>query len=277
MVEKNDWLKGRFEKFLWGTAAAYEYFVAFILMLLCFMGFAHYAAKFIIFTCNISEKRNTRLLIAVYLLLGLPSFFRYTSFLYDPPQLLLFTMALYFLAASKFRAFIFTFVICCFNKETAVLLIPVFALIGYKKFSPAKHYWGLLAGIIFSFFGVKSLLTYVFRFNPGTIVELHLTHNMNYLIQGWTFPDALVLLILSLLIFMYWDEKSVFLKLSFLCIGPPLLVFSLFIGFFEEWRVYYEIYPIVCGLIVDSLLRIRAVLYQNSDGIRKKKSIDKAG
>jgi hypothetical protein len=252
-----------FRRLGWETSAAGEYAIALILMLLCFAGFAHYSAKLVMLTCSLKEAQGTRLLLAAAVLAGLPPFFRYTSYLYDPPQLLLFTMALYFLAASRFRAFGLAFVLCCLNKETALLLIPIYVLVGRQKFPSPRRYWGLLLGLVIVYIGVRLLLMSAFRYNAGSVADFQFTHTLAKFVEGWTFTDAIAFMLLAFLVFLEWNDKPRFLKVSFLALGPPLIVLTLFWGYVDEWRVYYEVYPIVFGLIVDSYLRVRRGLHQS--------------
>ena len=256
-----------FKNFGWETSAAYEYNIALILMLVSFMGFAHYGAKLVMLTCKLEETPIARGLLVFSILLCLPPFFKYTSFPYDPPQMFLFTMALYLLATSRYRNFIFVFIACCINKETAILLILLYAIIGYKKFSSPWHYWGILFGLIGGYAGIKFLFTLGFRSNPGSFVELQFFHNVDLLTRGWTFTNVSVISIVILLLFYQWKEKPIFLKVSFLCIFPPLIIMTLFLGFIDEWRGYYEAYPIAFGLIVDSLLRIKSALDRNHNTV----------
>jgi hypothetical protein len=245
--------------FGWETSAAYEYVIAFILMLVSLMGFSHYSAKLVMRTCKLEEGQKTRVLLATSILLGLPPFFRYTSFVYDPPQLFLFTMALYFLAASEYRNFVLSFILCCINKETAILLITLYAFLQYKRHLPIQHYWSLLVVLLVLYVGIKSSISYAFRLNPGAFTEFQFSHNLDLLTRGWSLANIAVVLTLLGLLFYQWKEKPLFLKVSFLCIFPPLITLALFLGYIDEWRGYYEAYPIAFGLIVDSLLRLKAL------------------
>jgi len=240
----------------WETTAAYEYCTALALMLAAFMGFGHFAAKLVMLTCSMRETGWARLPLAVSALLGLPLFFRYTSYIYDPPQLLLFTMALYFLAGARLRAFAVTFVLCCINKETAVLLIPLFALTGRDKCTSQRQFRWLLLAFAVGYLAIKSLITFVYRHNPGAFVEYQLEHNLELFSRGLTLKSAAIMLVIAFLLFYRWKEKPAFLKISFVCILPPLVSLALFLGYMDEWRGYYEAYPIALGLGLDTLQRI---------------------
>lgn len=259
-VENNPFLRGAFARFRWETAAAYPYLVAGLLMLLSFMGFAHYTSRLSLRVCGIDETYRMRSLLAVAALLCLPPFFRYTAYPYDPPQLFLFTLALYLLASQRVLAFALAFGLCCLNKETAVLLILVFAFTSRKQM-PRQRYLAVLFGLVAWYLLIRALLVYTFRSNPGSLVEFHLLdHNLRLLVSEWSFSDLVTCLVLSGLVFARWREKPEFLKVSFLAVFVPLVVLSLFLGYLNEWRGYYEAYPLAFALAVDTVSRLDAAL-----------------
>lgn len=260
LVEQRDLARKAFSLFRWESRAALQYLLASVLMLLSFMGFAHFAAKLTERLCDVPATTGARLLLVMGALAGLPAFFRYVSYVYDPAQLFLFTLALYLLAAHRIWPFCLAFVACCLNKETAVLLIPLFALEFHDRSPSRRRYWFSVAGLIVVYVGIKSALTWYFRGNPGSFVEFHLAHNLQWLTSGWNFTDLLVFLGLSALVVYRWRDKSAFLRRSLLCVLPPLVSLALFLGFIDEWRGYYEAYPIIYAMLVDSLLRLRASL-----------------
>lgn len=59
-------------------------------------------------------------------------------------------------------------------------------------------------------------------------------------------------------------RKAYFLRASFVCVLLPLVGLALFFGYLDEWRGYYEAYPIALCLIADSLIRIRLALEDNT-------------
>lgn len=260
IVERNVYLRSAFAHFHWETSAAYAYVVACLLMLLSFMGFAHYTSRLCLRACRIDDTYRRRSLLAVVALLGLPPFFSYTAFPYDPPQLFLFTLALYLLASQRVLAFALAFGLCCLNKETAVLLILVFAFTSRKQM-PRQRYLAVLFGLVAWYLLIRVLVAFVFRNNPGALVEFHLfDHNLRLLVSEWSFSDLVTCLVLSGLVFARWREKPEFLKVSFLAVFVPLVVLSLFLGYLNEWRGYYEAYPLAFALAVDTVSRLDAAL-----------------
>lgn len=259
-VEQNIFLSGLFGHFRWETSAAYQYTIASLLMLLSFMGFAHYASKFSLHVCGIDSTYRNRSVIAVIALLGLPAFFAYTAFPYDPPQLFLFTLSLYLLARQRIAAFALAFGLCTLNKETSVLLILVFAFT-VRKWLPRRQYMAYLAGFVVWYVLVRALIAYLFRNNPGSFVEFHLLdHNLRLLVSEWGFSDLVTWLILLGLVFYRWEKKPEFLRVSFVVVLAPLVILTLFLGLLNEWRDYYEAYPLALALSVDTVYRIDSAL-----------------
>ena len=244
----------------WETDAAYTYFIASLLMWLSFIGFGHYTAKLTMLTLKLDETPGLRALLAVSVLLALPPFFKYTSYIYDPPQLFLFTLALYFLASDRLRAFVISFIFCVINKETAILLIPIYAVMYYKQ-QPRRQFLGITALLVALYLLIKLSINYAYRISPGFTVETHLLEdNFRILTYGWTFTGLLTFAVYLWLLIYKWDEKPYFLKVAFLCTFPILLGMTLLFGLIDEWRDYYEAYPAAFALIVGSLQRLGNIL-----------------
>ena len=249
-----------FDTYLWEKEAAFTYLIASLLMWMSLMGFGHYTAKLTLLSLNLNETPLRRGLLAGSVLLGLPAFFAYTSYMYDPPQLFLFALALYLLAKGSMTAFLVTFIFCVLNKETAILLIPIYAFTYYKR-QPRKQFIGVTAALIVIFVTLKALINYAYRANPGFTVEYHLfPDNFLILTRGWTFTGLLTFLALSWLLIFKWDEKPPFLKTALLLTLPILAGTTLLFGLINEWRDYYEAYPIAFALIVDSLMKLNSAI-----------------
>lgn len=258
-IAHHHYLRRTFERLHWEPEQAHRYIVASLLMFLSYVGFAHYAARLAILTGGLSDTLRTRAAIGVAALLGLPPFFIYTSFLYDPPQLFLFALALYLLAGRQIAKFAGLFFLCCVNKETAVLLIPIYAVVGRGEMSRSKYYSGL-AWLVLCWVVVKLFISLAFRAHPGDVVEFHLfDHNAHWLTRPWTLPDVVSWSACAFFFFYRWPEKPRFLKVSFACILPPLVVMAFFFGYIDEWRGYYEAYPVVVALATDTVRRLLAV------------------
>lgn len=239
----------------WEKQYLTEYFIASILMyiMLCGSVFAlRYLFKGIyrapiIFLDSVS-------LIA---LIVLPTFFVCVSYLYDIPNLFLFTLALGLLIRRKWWLFLFVFIVASFNKETTVLLTMIFAIYFFKNRQMSKKlYINLVIIQIFVLAIIKIFLFYIFRDNPGSFVEFHLIdYNIRFLKKAYSLTALLPWIVVAFLLFYKWKEKHGFLRKAFLII-IPLLGLTLLFGWLEEFRDYYEIYPIAILLMTHSVMEI---------------------
>ena len=248
ITESRSHLRRIFDNLGWEYRESIQYYFAALLMWVSFVGFAHFTAELTCHQLGWSPGMVWRTALGAAALLGLPALFKYSSFPYDPPQLFLFTLALYLLATGRTRVFLVVFLFCCLNKETAVLLIPIHAVYRRGK-APAGEILRESGLLIAGFAIIKGGLVWVFRNNPGSFVEFHLwDHNLAWLRGGWSAAEVVVILILATLVLVRWFEKPSFLRIAFLGILPIQVCFALFIGFVDEWRIYYEAYPVVFGL-----------------------------
>jgi hypothetical protein len=240
-----------FEELHWEPDAAWSYLLATLLMWGSFAGFGYFAARLTVRTCDLPATPWIRTGIAAAALLLLMPFFTYNSFPYDPPQLLLFTMAIEALASQSRTRFAVAFVLCCVNKETAVLLVPIAALTSPGDRRPARIAWMLAVYAV-----VRGTIGFMFRHAPGGAFEFHLGHNLRWLTHGWNLGDAVNLLVLVFLVGYGWSHKPAFLRTAFVWAFLPLVLVAMFLGFVDESRGYYEAYAAGFALAVDTARRI---------------------
>jgi hypothetical protein len=254
-VEKHAKVRNLFILMEWDAKPACRIFVVVGMMYLMFVAFAHVLCKFAMFTCRIDNTFLNRLLISLAALGGLVPFFVKMAYIYDPPQILLFTLALYFLSINRIRNFLFVFALCCWNKETCLLLIPIFA-ITFRKKLPEIHYRLIVAALCAYFVIIKGLLTYLFAGNPGSFAYNVFKINLLTIADCWSFAQLALVIFFSGLLFYKWNSKPRFLRTSFLWISIPLIILTLFMGLIDEWRDYLEAYPVAFCLAIDTLKRV---------------------
>ena len=228
-----------------------EFLYAIIIWFLSVLGFAFAIRKLLehFYKTGIIQSYMVSLISVA----GLPVFFKYYSYIYDFTHLLLFTICLLLLAKEKWRTFLLVFPFSVLSKETSILLILLFYF-DYKNVLPKKNFNKLLIAQISIFIILKVLLFYSFRDNPGSVVEMHLFHNLT--LQPYNLSQFFAFLFLLFLVYYDWENKPVFLKnsiWSFL----PLLGLALFFGFFDEYRDYYELYPVIILLSYHSIVSIQ--------------------
>ena len=192
--------------------------------------------------------------VSVLALLGLPPMFQYTSFIYDFPLLLLYTLGLIFLYKQEWKIFLIIFVIGCINKDTTILLTLIFFL--YYKGKLSKDIFNkLLAAQLVIFVLIKIVLFILFKNNPGTFVEFQLVDHNLRLVTEYNLTLAASLLGLIVLVFYKWDEKPDFLKISLSAL-IPLIFLTFFLGYLDKLRDYYEIYSAVIILISHRIAKV---------------------
>jgi hypothetical protein len=235
------------QKLKWESDFITEYLVALFFMWFFLLGFVYAFRK--LMTAVYSSPDWFTNFISLTALFGLPVMFQYYSYIYDFPALFFFTLGLVFLFKQKWNYFLVLFFISCFNKETTILLTLVFVIHFYKNQKlQEKLYYQLIAVQLFIFISIKVLLYFLFIDNPGGFVEFHLI-DRNYLIfNGFTLATFVVWFAIGMMTFSKWQEKPKFLR-DAMWIGVPLVVLTFFLGFLDELRDYYELYPIVILLI----------------------------
>ena len=258
-VESNKSTMLVLEKFKWESEFITEYLVAMVLMYFTLLGFVFAFRR--LFDEIYSSPLWFKNIISIILLLAIPAMFQpqYSNYIYDFPSLFLFTLGLLLLRQKKWRYFLILFFISCFNKETVILLTMIFAIHFYKDAEISrKLYYQLIAAQLMIFAAIKISLYILFMNNPGGFVEFHLIDRNYLLFNGYSLTTFVVLLIIFLSIFSKWNEKPKFLK-DALWIAVPLLILTLFLGFFDELRDYYEVFPIVVLLISFNIAKILGV------------------
>ena len=86
---------------------------------------------------------------------------------------------------------------------------------------------------------------------PGSFVEFHLNHNTQLLGRPGFYLKTLTVLIPAAVVVAHrWKEKPLFLRRSLVVCLVPLFVLAFFLGFADELRVCYEVYPIVILLMI---------------------------
>ncbi|MBT8380318.1 MAG: hypothetical protein KJN64_13920 [Ignavibacteria bacterium] len=261
-IEDSEFGKLVLQKLKWESEFITEYLIAMIYMWWFLVGVV-YAFRKLLTAVYYSPKWFANF-ISLTALFALPTMFQYYSYIYDFPTMFLFTSGLVLLVKQKWNYFLILFFISCFNKETTILLTLVFAIHLYNNGKVSKRlYYKLIAAQIFIFISIKTLLYFLFIDNPGGFVEFHLI-DRNYLIfNGFTLTTFVVWLTIGLMTFSKWGEKPKFLK-DAIWIGVPLIVLSFFLGFFDELRDYYELFPIVFLLVTFNIGRFLGLnLMQN--------------
>jgi hypothetical protein len=182
---------------------------------------------------------------AIIATLLLPAFFfdRGTHYLYDFATLLLFTLALAFLARHRLGPYSLVFGLGVLNKETMILATLVFLVTGRGHLARRQLLRHSLAQLAV-FGAIRLALARVFAGNPGGAVEWHFIKNLRLMAAAPNPWSLLMLASVIILVFARLGEKPAFVRRA-LIVVPPLLVLYFFLGIYGEVRVFYEAYPLL--------------------------------
>ncbi len=243
------------QKLGWREEYLFEYFVTVILLLFLFVLFS-YLLRYSVKTYFNYPKFVSDFFPILSLIL-LPLFFRYYNYIYDPATLCIFAGASLLIYKRKWLFYYVLFILAAFNKETSILLIVIFFLRERNLTTKMNLILHSFVQLIL-WFTIKIFLTNVFSSNAGSFVEFHLLgHNLNLFLYPFHLLYFIVVLtIFSVLVAYKWKTKPSFVKLCFLVTFFPLITLSLFFGFVDELRVYYESFPFVFLLSVPVIAEI---------------------
>lgn len=187
-------------------------------------------------------------------------------FLYDYAVVCLFTLCLLLMVRSQWPLFYLAFVVLCLTKETAVLL-PFLLLLLVPRLESRKKALGhvVLQGVIWAvaFIGLR----WVFRGNPGAILEFHLLDHNPWVLTQWEplirttrylIPDRsnlMLLAVIGALVFHRFADKPVFLRRALVMTVPLILLLAVF-GYIDEMRTYYEVFPVFFLLMQYSVMKL---------------------
>ena len=189
--------------------------------------------------------------------LGFLPWISYTSHPYDLTTLLLSSLFYYQVARKQWLGLLAVFFLACLNKETAILDTLVFAVYAFLGGLPRWLAVGWSVAQILIFAAVKFTLTFLFRENPGAVVEYHLFDVNAALFAGWLQHGMLLTNLLAgaaivITVAHVWRQKPLLFR-SGLVVIPPLACLGLFFGVFDEWRQYTDAYVPLLMLCLGSI------------------------
>lgn len=238
----------------WYDDFIFQFCVATALMLCCLVGFAWTLKRLSESTYDLPPLAHNLAPLAA--LVALPLFFRYYSYPYDPATLLLFSLCLLWLLRGRFGWFLAGVALASANKETSILLIPLYALHAWQQGRGIPM--GRTLAVIGVWAAVRAGLMWAYRGNPGVIVESHFAEHTVWFLTK--FPIAMrytlaVVVLFALPVGNRWGEKPAFLRAGLWVTLVPLVVAGALFGFVDELRGYYEAFPFLYLLALPSLAR----------------------
>jgi hypothetical protein len=250
-AESNPQVKQRFDSFIWDTRYALEYYIVNAILLACLIGFAYVmrALAAVTVPCPAEVLRW----VPLAALAGLPPFFS-AQMTYDMPLLLLFAACLYLLRKGKYGLFLLLFPLAVLNKETAILLAILFAWYAWRKI-PRGRYVRMLFGLAGLYIVIKGGISYLFRHNPGSFVHFHLfDYNIGALTRGYGFRDLVAFGVLFFLTVCDFRNKDELLQKGLIAFSVVMAGMGVTVFMVDDYRAYFELYPIVFCLILGTLL-----------------------
>ncbi len=252
-----------FTELEWGPEYALEFLLALVCLAVALVGF-RYALFHLINAVYVVSPRFAAYAASVALVF-LPVFFRYYSHIYDFPNLALFTLGLVAMVRRRWSVYFIALFLAAVNKETSILLILIFAVYyRLRPLSPRRHYLLLLGAQLGLYVLIRGALSLHFAGNPGTFLEFHLLdHNLQILLP-FSIADAAAWLFVGLLLGIQWNKKPLLPRVGLLVL-VVLCAMAVFFGYFDELRMYYEVFPSVCLLLCHSF----AVVWQVPIEVRR--------
>jgi hypothetical protein len=242
-------LPRKFGQLGWEPEYLTEYVVAIPILFGTLLAFPYALRR--LFTDLYTAPRAAFLAPVLALALLPPLFFeRGTHYLYDFATLLLFTLALAFLAERRIVPFYVVFVLGLLNKETMALASLVFVLDARRwmaRRSVAVHALAQVGLIV----ATQAALRIAFAHNPGGSVEWHLVKNLRLARTATQAAGTLLVFCTAVLVLSRIDRKPSILKRALVALAP-LLAASILFGIYGETRAFYEAYPVVFLLSFDS-------------------------
>ncbi len=212
-------------------------------------------------------------IVMIVAVAGLPLFLRYTTYLYDLFTVWFFTWAIAALAQRRWWHYLLVFTLATWNKETSILLLLLFFLLFWKhvRQTAPRKFWSLVIAQGILYMLVRGALFWHYRNASGPIMEFHLfDHTFSFLQQtdlvhaviAWG-GTAMMLFGIGLLLFLFWKEKPPLLCTALFMV-LPLIVLASISGFIDEFRAYFEIYPVVALLSLHTVLRLAGLSLRQS-------------
>lgn len=234
------------------SRGAYPREAAFIITILylSLLGFAYAERAFV---ANLGMNAEEQMIVPLFAQLLIIPFTALFGFYYDLPQLFLVTLTLVFLHRRNWKTFLVLLAITTLNKETSVLIIPVF-LIYYWRKMPRKEFFKLLAWQLGIYAIIRFILAGKFHNNPGSPAFLTIReHYFQYVRYPSTFIYTFLFFsVIILLIKRQWKKKHEFLQAGSVIGGMITLLFFTS-GMPFEFRVFLDALPVLAILIAPPL------------------------
>ncbi len=161
-------------------------------------------------------------------------------YIYDLPQMALFTVALYAILKNRRAVYLVLLAAATLNKETALILIIISAW-WLLRLDRSRRAWLFVAAQMAIYGLLRLALVLAYQDNPGGLVEWHIWEHLHYV--GLYYHNVLII-ISAALILRRWQSKPLFLRGALLIGLAVLLPLFLVWGYPTEIRAFMEIVPV---------------------------------
>jgi hypothetical protein len=187
----------------------------------------------------------------------LPIFWWEHKYIYDPSVMVLSTLAIGLTIARKPAWYYLVFALAVLNKETSLLLIPVFAIISRHLGMSSKRLCGHIAIQMLIWISVCAWLHSRYGHNPGTSLEFHLLdHNLALVYLRSKLRSCLFVIFAFIVLRPGWMHVPLYIRRGFALTTVVLFVLTLLFGWIEEIRDFLELAPFIQLLLIPSLCRM---------------------
>lgn len=172
---------------------------------------------------------------------------------YDLTTAALFTLAFVFITKGQTINYLILFPFACLNRETAFLLIVVYFISHiYIQNSTIIYLEILQCGV---YILVTVGLRVIFADNPGTSAWVEPWLN---LLRFYNHPARTLLHLAGTGVVLWmvakgWTYKPMLFRTAFIVMAPILTAFYLVLGQAFEVRAYWELYPVLAGLMIPTI------------------------
>ena len=189
----------------------------------------------------------------IFGMLAISAFSLPWQYIYDIPTLFLSSACFYFLFTGRMKYYMVFFLLACLNKETAIFNLLFFIIWSYDRIPRSTLIAFSMAQIVI-YAGIKVTLTYLYMNNSGFFLEYNLSRVLRLDVFEQAGHYKIVILTMFFFLFTYrWPDKPLFLKRA-LWIFPLIYVGYFFYGNGGEYRVFFDIKPIMVLLATHTLI-----------------------
>jgi hypothetical protein len=189
----------------------------------------------------------------VFGVLAISSFSFPFQYIYDIAVLFLSTACYYCLAARKWKTYFVFFFLACVNKETAIFIF-LFSTIWFFRKMEWKMYVNFWVVQYLIYTIVRIFLLYEYIDNGGEYLRNHLFRVLPGDLMSISKYDRILTLSFIFIMLSYkWPDKPDFLKCG-LWLMPPMYLAYLLFGMPGEYRVFFDILPLLVMLGVHTLV-----------------------